>query len=115
VVHHIANVGSLLTAVVSAVGNDIQLNGVNLSLSDSAAQAKAARASAMADAAVRANQWAGLASRHLGGIVSVSEAAPAPQFGGCGGCGAAGGGGIAVMAGQTTVSLTITVVYELLA
>jgi len=53
-----------------------------------------------------------------GGIVSVSEAAPTPQFGGCGGCGAAGGGGgagIQVMAGQTTVSLTITVVYELLA
>jgi uncharacterized protein len=116
-VHHVANVNSLVASAVSAVGNDIQLNGLTLSLSDSAAQAKAARASAMADAAVRANQWATLAGRHLGGIVSVSEAAPTPQFGGCGGCGAAGGGGagIQVMAGQTTVSLTITVVYELLA
>jgi uncharacterized protein YggE len=114
-VHHIANVGSLVAAAVGAVGNDIQLSGVGLSLSDSAAQAKAARASAMADAAVRANQWATLAGRHLGGIVSVSEAAAAPQFGGpCGGCGA-GGGGIPVSSGQTTVSLTITVVYELLA
>lgn len=114
VVHHIANVGPLVTAAVGAVGNDIQLNGVGLSLSDTAPQAKAARASAMTDAAARANQWATLAGRHLGRIESVSEA-PA-QYGGpaCGGCGA-GGGGIPVMAGQTTVSLTITVAYELLA
>jgi uncharacterized protein YggE len=114
-VHHVANLNSLVAAAVSAVGNDVQLNGIALSLSDTAAKAKAARASAMADAAVRANQWAALAGRHLGGIVSVSEAPSPPQFGGCGGCGAGGGGGIAVMAGQTTVSLTITVVYELLA
>jgi uncharacterized protein len=114
IVHHIANAGSLVTAAVAAVGNDIQLNGVGLSLSDTAPQAKTARASAMTDAATRAGQWATLAGRHLGKIVSVSEA-PA-QYGGpaCGGCGA-GGGGIPVMTGQTTVSLTITVEYELLA
>jgi uncharacterized protein len=116
-VHHIANVGPLHVAAVAAVGNDIQLFGSNLSVSDSAPQAKAARAAAMADATARANQWAALAGRHLGRILSVSEAPVAPQyFGGCGGgCGAGGGGGIPVMAGQTMISLVVTVQYELLA
>jgi uncharacterized protein len=116
-VHHIANVGSLHAAAVGAVGNDIQLFGTNLSVSDAAPQAKTARAAAMTDATARANQWATLAGRHLGRILSVSEAPVAPQYaGGCGGgCGGGGGGGIPLMPGQTTFSLTITVVFELLA
>jgi uncharacterized protein len=117
-VHHIANVGPLHAAAVGAVGNDIQLFGANLSVSDAAPQAKTARAAAMADATARANQWATLAGRHLGRILSVSEAPVAPQYygGGCsGGCGAGGGGGIPIMQGQATISLTITVQYELLA
>jgi uncharacterized protein len=113
-VHHIANVGPMNAAAVSAVGNDIQLSGVNLSLSDAAPQAKTARAAAMTDATARANQWATLAGRHLGRVLSVSEAPVAGQYiGGCGGCGSAGGG-IPVQPGQTTITLTITVQYELL-
>lgn len=116
-VHHIANVGSLTAAAVSAVGNDIQLGGANLSVSDGAPQAKAARAAAMSDATSRANQWATLGGRHLGRLLSLSEAPLAPQYaGGCGGgCGAGGGGGIPIMPGQATISMTITVEYELLA
>lgn len=116
-VHHLNNVGGLISAAVKAVGNDIQLNGVNLSVSDNSTAVKTARAAAMTDAAARAANWASLAGRHLGPILSVSEPVPAAQFGGCYGCGAAGGGGgggFPVMAGQSQLSLTITVVYELL-
>ena len=114
-VHHVANVGPLVATAVAAVGNEIQLNGVSLSVSDTTAQAKAARAAAMVDAGVRANQWAALAGHRLGGIVSVSEAPLAAQYpAGCCGYGA-GGGGIPILAGQSQVTMTITVVYELVA
>lgn len=116
-VHHLANVAALISAAVAAVGNDIQLNGVSLSVSDNSAAVKSARSAAMSDANARANNWAALAGRRLGGIISVSEPVPAAQIGGCGGgCGGAGGagGGFPIMAGQSQLTLSVTVVYELL-
>jgi uncharacterized protein YggE len=112
-IHHLANVSTTIEAAVQAVGNDIQLNGVNLLIADPSSLVKAARASAMSDAGARAQVWAGLSHRHVGGLITLSELVSAPTPFACQ-CGAGGGGGMPIQAGQTNVSVTITAVYELL-
>lgn len=112
-IHHIGNVGSVISAAQRAVGNDIQLNGITLLLSDNTTQLKGARQSAMSVAAARAKEWAALAGRHLGKVLSVSEivgngSAATPCYGQCG-----GGGGGPVQAGQINVTVDVAVVYEL--
>jgi uncharacterized protein YggE len=110
-IHHIANVAVIISAAADSVGNDVQLGGITLLLSDNVSQLKGARQSAMSAAADKAKQWAALSGRHLGKVLSVSEVVgstvPQPQC--TGGCG--GGGGI--QGGQVDVVVDVTVVYEL--
>ncbi|HXN05246.1 MAG TPA: SIMPL domain-containing protein [Candidatus Acidoferrum sp.] len=115
-IHHIANIGTVLGAAQGAVGNDIQINGITLQLSDNTNQLKGARQGAMNAAADRAKEWANLAGRHLGKVLSVSEViggssgySPCGAGGQCGG----GGGGAPVQAGQMNVTVDVAVVYEL--
>jgi uncharacterized protein len=114
-IHHIVNVGTVIVAAQKAVGDDIQLNGINLQLSDNTTQLKGARQAAMTAAAARAKEWANLAGRHLGKVLSVSEVIGAgsssPPCGAGGQCG--GGGGAPVQAGQVNVTVDVAVVYEL--
>ena len=56
-IHHLTNVGPMRMTAVAAVGNDIQLSGVSLTLSDDNSQLRVARVAAMADARSRAGQW----------------------------------------------------------
>ncbi len=114
-IHHIANVGTVLGAAQGAVGNDIQISGISLQLSDNTSQLKGARQAAMTAAGARAKEWANLAGRHLGKVLSVSEVigggssyAPCGAGGQCG-----GGGGAPVQAGQMNVTVDVAVVYEL--
>jgi len=114
-VHHIVNVGPVIAAAQKAVGDDIQLNGITLQLSDNTTQLRGARQAAMAAAAGLAKEWASLAGCHLGKVLSVSEVvsngATGSPCGGYGGCG--GGGGAPVQAGQANVTVDVAVVYEL--
>ena len=114
-IHHIANVSTVIVAAQKAAGDDIQLNGINLQLSDNTTQLKGARQAAMTAAAARAKEWANLAGRHLGKVLSVSEvigtgssSSPCGAGGQCG-----GGGGAPVQAGQVNVTVDVAVVYEL--
>jgi len=112
-VHHLNNVSGVLMAAIDAVGNDVQLNGVNLFVGNPAAAISSARSSAMTDAASRAQEWAKLAGHHVGGLISLSEVVQAVAYAPCGGCGGAGGG-FAVQPGQTSFTVTITATYELI-
>ena len=113
-VPHVASVTAIIEAAVDAVGNDLQMNGVTLSVADPTAMMKSARAAAMSDASARAQDWARLAGHHVGGLIGVSEVIAAPPPVSCqGGCGKGGGGGIPVQAGQTTVTITVAATYEL--
>jgi uncharacterized protein len=111
-IHHLANVGTIEVAAVGAVGNDIQLDGVSLILSDDSSQLQAARIAAIADARSRASQWAAQTGRQLGPILAVSEIVDSQSSGCGGGCGG-GGGGVPIDAGQNTVSVNITVEFQL--
>lgn len=112
-IHHLANTSAVIEAAVDAVGNDIQLGGVSLFKADTSAQVKTARAAAMTDANARAQEWARLASHHVGSILSLSEIVYVAPPNPCNGCGK-GGAGMPIQPGETSVSVTITVVYELL-
>jgi uncharacterized protein YggE len=114
-IHHIVNVGTVIAAAQKAVGDDIQLSGISLQLSDNTTQLKGARQAAMAAAAARAKEWANLAGRHLGKVLSVSEVVGGgSSYSPCGAGGQCGGGGGApVQAGQMNVTVDVAVVYEL--
>jgi uncharacterized protein len=114
-IHHLANVGPIEVAAVGAVGNDIQLNGVSLTLSDDSSQLQVARVAAMADARSRAGQWAAQTGRKLGPILAVSEVVDSQSSGSAcnSGCGGGGDGGVPIEAGQNTVSVNITVEFQL--
>lgn len=115
VIHHVANVGTILAAAVDAVGNDINIGGVSLSVANPSTQLTAVRAAAMRDAGARAHQWASDAGRQLGKLIAVSEVVGStPVAQGCTqGCGGSGGGGVAIQAGLETVEVTVTVAYAL--
>jgi uncharacterized protein YggE len=113
-VHHVNNVTPLVEAAVDAVGNDVQLGGINLSIADPSTVTKVARAAAMTNANAKAQDWARLAGHHIGGLIGVSEVigfAPAQACDACGKGG--GGGGFQVQPGQTMVTVTVAVTYEL--
>jgi uncharacterized protein YggE len=66
-------------------------------------------------AAARAKDWANLAGRHLGKVLSVSEVIGGSSYSPCGAggqCGG-GGGGAPIQAGQMNVTVDVAVVYEL--
>jgi uncharacterized protein YggE len=63
---------------VAGVGEEARLNGVAFELSDPAAALAEARERAFRDAAAKAAQYAALAGRPLGRVVSVSELREAP-------------------------------------
>jgi len=65
--------GELLAALVGAVGDRLQVEGVTLQVSEPGALVTAAREAAYADATARATHLAGLAGATLGAIVSVAE------------------------------------------
>lgn len=114
-VHSINGVTPIIEAAVDAVGNDLQLNGINLTVSDQSAMLKTARANAMGDASTKAQDWARLTGHHVGGIVGVSEIVSTPSGFACDQCGGKGGAGIQVLGGQTSVTVTVAVTYELAA
>lgn len=111
--HSVNAATPLIEAAVDAVGNDLQINGISLSVADQSAMTKTARAAAMNDAKVRAQDYAQLSGHHLGGLIGVSEAISTSL--GCMGCGPAkgGGGGIPISPGVTSVTVTVAVTFEL--
>jgi uncharacterized protein YggE len=117
-INHLNNVAAVTAASVDAVGNDLQLNGVNLFVADQSGMLKAARSAAMSDASTKAQDYARLSGHHLGGLVGVSEVISTTGGFGCdqcGGKGSAGGGGFQVSPGTQTVTVTVAVTYEIAA
>lgn len=115
-VHNIGNVTGLITAVVDAVGNDLQIGGINLSVADQSGMLKTARAAAMSDANGKAQDYARLTGHHVGGLISVSEVISTTGGFACDQCGGKGGaGGIPVQAGLNTLTVTVAVTYEIAA
>lgn len=105
-----------ISEAVEAGGNDVRLNGVELTFSDDAAVRARAREAAWLDALSTATQYAQLASARLGRVLSVSEDGPArgpvplPRM-----QRAAAVDSPSVEAGNSVVDVAVTVEWELLA
>lgn len=93
---------------VAGVGEEARLNGVTFEVSDPGQALVQARARAFADAAARAGQYAELAGRPLGQVVSVTEevrSGPQPLML------AAAEAKDSVSPGSATLSVAVRVVY----
>ena len=106
---------AVIAAAVAAGGNDVRLNGLELGFADPAAVAARAREAAWQDAVTTAGHFASLAGASLGNVVSLeqrpSHAAPIPvakmQR-------TAAVESLTVEAGESSISASIGVVWELL-
>lgn len=111
----LASSAGILAAAVAAGGDDVRLNGLELGFADPAAVTARAREAAWADALTTAGHFASLAGASLGKVVSLAQQSgyPAPipvakiQR-------AAAVESLTVEAGESSVSATVEVVWELL-
>ncbi len=75
-VRDVGSLGAVLTAALSAGGDDLALDQVEHTVADPSALRDQARAAAWDDARHRAEQHAEAAGRELGGVVEVVEGGP---------------------------------------
>lgn len=110
----VAGSSEVIANAVAAGGNDVRLNGLDLGFADPAAVTAEAREAAWQDALSTARQFASLAGAELGPVVSVTQqpGAPGPipvakmQR-------AMATDAVGIEAGQSSVSATVGVVWEL--
>ncbi|MEV0199295.1 SIMPL domain-containing protein [Nonomuraea sp. NPDC050691] len=93
---------------VAAVGDEVQINGISFEVSKAEALLARARAAAYRDALSKARQLAALAGRHVGRVVKIDEQSDStPRFS------LAGADAAFVSPGQSSISVIVNVVYEL--
>lgn len=110
----VAGSSEVIAGAVAAGGNDVRLNGLDLGFADPAAVMARAREAAWQDALATATQFAALAGTELGPVASVTQqpgaAVPIPvakmQR-------AVSADAVGIEAGQSSVSATVGVVWEL--
>ena len=106
-------VGDILSAVVAAGGDAARVEGVTFALEDNTAMLQQARAAAFADARAKAEQYAQLAERPLGGLVSVSEATAPPPVPFPRGAAEQDTAAVPIAPGEQEVAVTVTAVWAL--
>ena len=73
VIRNAGNAGAILTAAQNAVGNSLQVNGVNAYVFDESAAEATARAQAIKIAKAKATSYAELAGAKIGKIITIDE------------------------------------------
>jgi uncharacterized protein YggE len=114
-IRELAASSGIIAETVAAGGNDVRLNGLELGFADPAAVTARAREAAWADALAAAEQLASLAGARVGKVLTIAQqpgfAAPIPvarmQR-------AAAVDSLTVEAGESSVSVSVQVVWELL-
>ncbi len=114
--HNMKRVGSAIDAAATAVGNGIQLNGITFSISNQSKLLQAARAKAMTNARLAADQLAGAGHAHVTSLVRVSAQenySPPVYYGFTSAAGDVAKSSVPVQTGSQTVTVTVSVVYSL--
>ncbi|VXB08992.1 conserved hypothetical protein [Arthrobacter sp. 9AX] len=112
--HSPGSASAAISDAVGAGGNDVRLNGLELTFADDADVRARARDAAWLDALRSAEQFARLASARLGRVLSITDTvtpqapAPLPRM-----QRAASMEALDVEAGETAVAVAISVVWEL--
>jgi uncharacterized protein YggE len=111
---HLAAAGAEIDAAVRAGGNATTVDGISLNLTDTSSLLARARAAAVADARVKAAQYARALGQSLGPVVSVSDQSSVQPFPFNTPAGStAAGRAVPISPGTQQLSVTITVVYAL--
>lgn len=109
-----ASAGELVQRLVDAVGDALGVDGLRHEVADPSDLHRRAREQAFADAAVRAEQYAALAGRHLGAVRAITEpGAPGPSPLPAGAARTALAAGPVVEAEDLAVVAVVEVVWEL--
>jgi uncharacterized protein YggE len=111
---HLAVAGGQIEAAVRAGGNAATVQNVSLSLTDTSGLLATARARAIADARVKAAQYAKALGRPLGPVISVSDqptAVPLPMF--ASNASSAAKSSVPISPGSQQLGISVTVVYAL--
>jgi uncharacterized protein YggE len=111
----LAAAGKTISAVTAAGGKDVNVDGLSLDLASDSTLVNQARAAAYADAKAKATQYAALAQRTLGPVVSVSEHVDGGQqyYGYAAAAPSAGASSVPIQAGSQSVSVNVTAVWSL--
>jgi len=110
ILEDITRVGATLDALVAAGAN--QMNGLNFSIKEPAPLLAKARADAVADAKLRAQQYAAAAGVTLGPIQSISEGGaepPRPMYR----MAAMAAAPTPIAAGEESVNASVSIVWEI--
>ena len=101
--------------MVKAGGKAVTVQQLSLDLESDSALVTQARAAAFASAKDKATQYAALAGRTLGAVVSVTESSGAsqPQVYATAAAAALAGSSVPVAAGSQSVAVDVTVVFSL--
>jgi uncharacterized protein len=111
---HMSSAGRQISAAVRAGGNAVVVDGISLDLRDTGGLLAAARAAAVADAKVRAAQYARALGRAVGPLVSMTEATAPPALAVNGGpVPSARSSAVPVSPGTQQLSVTVTAVFAL--
>jgi len=112
----VSDAGSALDAAASSVGNDVTLNGISFSISNTSALLATARADAMGNARTEADQLAAGAGLKLGPIVKITDeenAEPTYSYGALGFGAAVNAADVPIERGTQPISVQVSVVYSL--
>ncbi len=108
----LASAGRQIDAAVRAGGNATTVEGISLNLADTSGLLARARAAAVADARVKASQYARALGQSLGPVVSVTDqAAPEPFPFAAGASLSADHAAVPISPGRQQLSVSITIVY----
>ncbi|HEY7143603.1 MAG TPA: SIMPL domain-containing protein [Streptosporangiaceae bacterium] len=104
--------GAEIDAAVRAGGNVATVDGISLNLTDTSGLLARARAAAVADAKVKATQYARALGQPLGPVVSITDQAPAqPLPFDASKAAASGASPVPISPGTQQLSLSVTAVY----
>jgi len=117
VIRNATNAGSIVSAAQNAVGNSLQINGVNAYVFDESAAEATARAQAIAIAKAKAQSYATLAGAKLGAINTIDESIqnsfPQPLMASSMNKAATPGPTAQIDLGQQDVTVTVTTQWAL--
>ena len=105
--------GQLVSALAERVGDRLQVEGVNLQVSDPAAARTAAREAAFADAVARATHLATLASASLGEVQSMVDDQRGDRYEEAAGDAYRAMSKVSIEPGETAVGAAVTVTFQL--
>lgn len=109
----LAAAGSRISDAVRAGGNAATVDGISLNLTDTSSLLARARAAAVADARVKATQYARALGQTLGPIVSITDHATSEPFQPAAGSAERSAAPVPISPGTQQLSVSVTAVYSM--